>query len=273
VTAAECGLATVPEAVVELGPGSSQGVGLAALLSGSRSYTSIDVVDFGVEQRNIALLDELVELFHRRADIPGPDEYPEIQPPLASYRFPAPWLTDERLDASLAQDRVESLRAAVTHRAVGSPPGGIEIRHHVVRSYRDRLPSIAADMILSQAVLMYVPDLAEAYQAMFGWLRPGGWMSHQISYMSFDTAREWNGHWGYSDGLWKLLAGRQAYVINRHPHSAHVGLMRRAGFRIAREILKAGGPGMERGRLAARFRGLSDEDLSTCGAFVVASKP
>ena len=63
VLAVRNGVTVVPESVVELGPGASQGVGLAALLSGSLKYTSIDVVDYNFAERNSAMLDALVELF------------------------------------------------------------------------------------------------------------------------------------------------------------------------------------------------------------------
>ena len=71
-----------------LGPGSSLGADLAALLTGAESYHAVDIIQHATAQRNLSVFDALVELFQRRADLPGDEEFPEVVPKLASYRFP-----------------------------------------------------------------------------------------------------------------------------------------------------------------------------------------
>src|SRR5262245_58672503 len=93
VSASQCGLARPPLSVVDVGPGSSQGVGLAALLSGATTYTSLDAIDYGVSERNFEILAELEKLFAPRAPIPGPDEMPGLHPQLDDYSFPQHLLT------------------------------------------------------------------------------------------------------------------------------------------------------------------------------------
>lgn len=95
-------------------------------------------------------------------------------------------------------------------------------------------------------------------------------MSHQIDYRSHGKADEWNGHWTYSDAAWKVVVGRRPYLLNRAPHSEHVRLLREAGFDIvAMDLQRAAA--LPRGRLAQRFRDLSNDDLTTCGAYIVAA--
>jgi hypothetical protein len=54
------------DVVAELGHGDSLGLGICALLSGARRYIGLDRVSFGPRADNLALLDELSELFARQ---------------------------------------------------------------------------------------------------------------------------------------------------------------------------------------------------------------
>lgn len=131
----------------------------------------------------------------------------------------------------------------------------------------------SVDVILSHAVLRSVADLGGTYAASYGWLKPGGFMSHQIDYTSFRTSKSWNGHWTYSEAAWKLIVGRRSFLINRQPHSEHVRLMGQHGFTLTREMKDYGrSGGIDRAELALRWGGLSDDDLWCRGAFVQAQK-
>ncbi len=266
------GVRTIPTNVVELGPGASQGVGLAALLSGSQRYTSVDVVDYDFANRNAALLDSLIELFDSRACIPGPDEFPHLEPSLTSYQFPHDVLSETHLCRSLHPRRLHSIRAAC--RQPGTKQHGISISHHVLELVSPPFAAHLADAIISQGVLLYVPDLDQQYRFMSECLRPGGFMSHQNDYSifpSFPRAPHWNSHWGCSDVLWNLAKRKQLFVINREPHSSHLQLMKKYGFDVIcdQQIRRRG---IERNKLARRYRELSDDDLLTRSAFVIAVK-
>ena len=97
-------------------------------------------------------------------------------------------------------------------------------------------------------------------------------MSHSIDYCCHGLTRDWNCHWSIPDWLWTIVRGRRAYLINRLPHSTHVQAMRESGFRILAEE-RTGGPSLPRSQLASRFKEMSEEDLATSGAFVIAVKP
>jgi hypothetical protein len=263
-------MAGVPASVGELGPGDSLGAGLAAMLSGADRYFALDVVRFANVERNLKIFDELVELFRRREPIPGAEEMPGVSPKLDSYEFPRPILTEDQLARALADDRVRAIRQALAGHE--EPAGPIRITYAAPWYEAGVVQSGAADMVFSQATLQHVDDLELAYRSLSAWLRPGGYTTHQINLSCHYTAGEWNGHWAYSDLAWKILRGGRSYLINRQPHSVHVALLERHGFRILLDQKRTRESGIARQRLAPRFRGLSDEDLTTEGCFVIAVK-
>ena len=262
----ESGTGGVPAAVAELGPGDSLGTGLSALLCGAERYYGLDVVPHGRLGRNTAILDELVELFRARADIPGPEEYPSVKPQLESYRFPSSILDDQTLDRSLTPDRIRRIRDSVKDvDEVGSM-----IRYVVPWTESSNIEENAVDMVYSQAVLEHVDDLTQVYEAMAAWVKPGGVISHEIDFSAHQFDERWNGHWTWSDPKLWLLRGGRPYLINRQPLSAHVELIGRAGFdiRLVRKVQQKSA--VTRGNLTTRFRHLSDDDLTTSAAYIVA---
>src|SRR5262249_48006693 len=62
--------------LVELGPGDSIGIGLAALLSGAEHYVALDVTRYAAAALNLQIFEELVGLFREQAPIPDETEYP-----------------------------------------------------------------------------------------------------------------------------------------------------------------------------------------------------
>lgn len=260
--AAQSGLcAGTPRVVAELGPGDSVGAGIAALLSGAEAYVGLDVVEYAASDRNLAILDELVELFRSRAPIPGADEFPRLRPRCADPAFPA----DLIAPGSLEPERVERIRAALK----APTPGGM-FRYVAPWDSDAVVAAESVDMVFSQAVLEHVSDLPHTYDAMRRWLRPGGFMSHVIDFQSHYVVPEWYGHWSFGDGIWKIVMGKRPYLINREPLSTHRRLLEQYGYRVALLERYDGPAPAPRQALAARFRALDDEDLITCGAFVQA---
>jgi SAM-dependent methyltransferase len=255
----------VPRAVAELGPGDSIGIGLAALLSGAEKYYAFDVVAYPDLRANLAVFDELVELFRARASIPGGDEFPGMHPQLADLAFPGQLLDEARLARTLEPARVAGIRAAIEHAGADNSP----IVYRAPWTADAVIETASVDMIYSQAVLEHVVDLPAVYAAMRRWLKPDGLMSHQIDYRCHGKAQRWNGHWAYSDLAWKLIVGRRPYLLNRVWHSEQMRLLRAAGFDALRVTTVTGVGGIGRAALAARFRAMSDDDLATCGALVL----
>lgn len=262
--------AAPPQAVAELGPGDSLGAGLAAMLSGADRYYALDVVAFADPGRNLQVFDELVTLFRRREPVPDDSEF-RLGPALDSYEFPGGVLTDARLARALADDRVAAIRRALADPG-GAAGGDVAILYRAPWHDEAVIEPGAVDMVFSQAVLQHVDDLERTYRALHTWLRQGGVTSHQINLYCHQTAPEWNGHWAYSDTLWWLIRGGRPYLINREPYSTHVRLLEQCGFQVAHALRRTDTTGIGRARLAARFRGLSDEDLTTRSAFILARR-
>lgn len=264
------GLPTTFKTMVELGPGDSLGVGLAALLSAANRYIALDAVRYADRARNLQILDDLIALFRDRSPIPDETEFPLVWPRLPAYAFPTAILSQARLDAALHPTRLELIRDALNNPAT-SPRADCQI-WYIAPWDSAVIEEGTVDLILSQTVLEFPRDLTELYQQMRRWLRPGGVMSHEIDFKSIGITVEWNGHWSCSDVLWRLAAGRRRHRINREPHSTHISLLQKAGFRVMSDERFVRPSGVTRAKLAPRFRHLTDEDLTTSSALVQAVK-
>ena len=256
-----------PGIVAELGPGDSIGLGLAALLSGARKYYGMDVLEHASVATNLRVFDELVELFRRRAPIPGDDVYPGMFPRLADYAYPAGVVDESALDEAT----IQRLRAAITLK--NGPDSAI---HYACPWNANSVPPGSADLVISQGALQdmdHLPgrdDLVDNLRIMAAWLKPGGVMSHHVE-LACPGGTPWNHHWGYGSVEWKLIRGRRPYYKNRVPLSEYLRLLPTLGCDVV-AVEPTHAEGLPRERLAAPFRGLPDADLKTRAALVVAVK-
>lgn len=268
VTLNRNGLGTVPRVVAELGPGDSLGIGLAALLSGSEIYFAFDLLEYANVKRNLRIFDELVCMFIRRDAIPDESEFPVVMPRLDSYDFPHHIIGNLQLKQALDLPRLETIRRSI----VNPNLAGAMIRYIVPWSDSSVVEPGTVDLIYSQAVLQHVDDLHNTYRCMNIWLKPGGYLSHSIDFKCMGTSNEWNGHWCYSDLLWRLIRGRRPFLINREPRSRHMTLLQEHGFKVVIESSIKLQSNLSITDLAERFRSLSDNDLVTSASFVQAVK-
>jgi len=264
----EAGMHDVPRMVLELGPGSSIGTGVATLLSGAERYVAIDAVPHMRPETNVVVMRELVQLFKSRAPRPTAG-YPPIDHLLDARLFPSHILDDALLERTLAQDRLERIDHAVRAAALGHPDPMIE---YSTWSQLRPVGDGEADLVFSHVVMSQVEDLDSVYGRMGRWVKPGGWMSHQIDCTSLGTADEWNGHRAYSELAWKIVAGKRPYFVNREPLQTHLDLIRANGFDIVNMIRGTEEGGITRAQLAPRWRGISDEDLATQTGFIIARR-
>ncbi len=273
----ECGgLRNIPDSLLELGPGSTFGVGLAAMLSGANKYYALDAIKFADLNTNLQTLEELVQLFRERAPIPHGDEFTtEVRPPLKTYEFPSHILDDDHLDICLQPERIQSIKTALEEVFSESPTGrDNEIRFLYLAPWLDFrvLPQGVANMILSNTVLQCVDNLEQVYEAFNHWLTSDGFMTHNIDFSSYGATKEWNGHWACSKLEWSLMRGKRPYLINREPYSRHVNLLRELGFKIVCDIKYTTETGIKREALVGEFANMTDDDLHTCGAMLQAMK-
>lgn len=258
-----------PAIVAELGPGRTIGTGLAALLSGATKYYALDAVDFSLPERNLAVLTELLTLFQQRAPIPDHDEFPQIHTMCDSWEFPSHILDDSLLDETLAPERIEAIKQDI----VNLQGNQRESQHITIMApwfNHNVIQPASVDMIFSMSVLEHVDDLAELYQTLRTWIKPSGFMSHEIDFRAHGHATPWNGHWAISDLSWRIIRGKRPYLINRLAHSTHTELMTKAGFHLIANRPNKRAHGIARNQLSKRFRTLSDDDLSTYSAFILA---
>ena len=250
-----------PGHILEIGPGDTVGVGLSALISGVQSYTGVDAhryLNLDLTRRHAGELHDLL-LDHQAQG---------KQPPLGEQALSP--LPPDVLEPFLAaqtgtQDSAETYDAEqrLNYLSPVSPP-----RISAV------LPEARFDLCMSQAVLEHVDAPDVAYRAMFRALKPGGVFSHEIDFRSHQTSYDWNGHWVYSERQWRIAQNDMTFTyINRLPLSAHLDLIRAAGFRILTVSPAKQVSDISRAHLAARWKDLSQEDLETAGAHVLAEKP
>ncbi len=267
VMAHKAGLPTNPKTVAELGPGNSIGIGLTALLCGAENYFGFDIVEYATTHHNLKVFDDLVDLLRRQEPIPGNEEFPKAKPYLDDYNFPSDILTHDRCSEALHPERIDRIRTAISQ-----PDNGTIIRYIVPWNDKSLILTESVDMIFSQAVLEHIDNLETTYDTLYTWLKPGGIMSHQIDFRSHGTAWKWNGHWAYSDFVWKLIVGRQPYLINRMSRSVHLKLIKKALFKINYEKEVENNTGVPRLNVQRKFRSLPEKDFKCQGTYILASK-
>ena len=260
----------IPHTIAEIGPGESLGTGIAALISGADHYYAFDSVrlaDPGADQK---MLEDLIQLFQKEEDIPGPDEFPLVKPFLSSYEFPKSLLTSRHLKEKMRKERLVNLRQALTKPEDKMNPIRISYQapDYDLRDAADN----QFDLIFSQTALEYIPDIEKFYKRCYQLLKSKGVMSHQIDLTSMGLSQFWDGHWTYSDFEWKLIRGRRRCIVNREPYSKHRDSLLGANFNITLEMKRTSSPNFNREHLAKPFRKLSDDDLTTTGAYILAVK-
>jgi len=273
VSARSHDLCTDPRSVIELGPGDSLGIGLCGVLCGADHLVSLDAYPYADVPRTLAVLDGLVGLLRGRAAIPDAVEYPDVRPYLESWAFPGETLSADRLERALDPSRIESVRAAISAGMDGTDHGAITIEY--IAPWRDTtvVAPNSADVLISQAVMEHVRDVTLVYEGARRWLRDGGHLSFQIDFRCHGTSADWNGQWMYSDRQWKLLENDRVYRwINRQPLSAHLRECDRHALALKTPLTMTSEQGIQRRDLAARWKHLSDDDLRTQSALVLAAK-
>jgi hypothetical protein len=217
-------------------------------------------------ERNLQVFDRLVTLFQQQAAIPDAKQFPEIKLDLSDYRFPTAILDGQRMQQALSAERIAYLRRVVS----GEQPAPHIIDYRAPWNNPTGSDLGSIDFILSNAVMEHVADLTDTYAAMYQWLHPGGYASHQIDFRSHGLFRAWDGHWACPDWLWCLFMGRRSYLLNREPLITHRTLANAAGFHELSCIRVNALPIST--KLAPRFDSISAADRSTEGGYLLHQK-
>lgn len=259
-----------PKIVAELGPGDSLGIGFAALISGADKYYGLDVIEFANNESNEEMFDDLVELFVKKTPIPDANEFPRLKPLLDSYEFPNYIFDDNYLEIILSKDRIDKIRSSIIPES-NNEMDYIPIKYIVPWDDEKVILKNSVDMIISQAVLEHVNDIEDSYVAMHKWLKPNGFMSHEIDFKCHRIFSNWDCHWTCSDFIWKLIVGKRKYLLNRYSYSVHVNSLQKAGFKIICDIKNKSESTIKRKNLAKNFIKMPDDDMTTSEALILAT--
>ncbi len=252
--------------VAEIGPGDSLGIGMSALYTGASSYFAFDVIEHANLNANLAINNELCNLFVNKTPIPNTLKQRNTAPKLPSYDFPSRYLSFKNEYYLQRKEEIKKSLQNVTG------PTDLSIQYIVPWQNNIREDIKDIDLIFSQAVMEHVADIEFAYHEMYRWLRKGGVISHQVDFKTHEMTKEWNGHWFIGETMWDILAHGRKYPMNRLPLSAHVKMIERAGFTVKNIIpvqrenfLKGQSPKVPN----VTF---TEEDLVTSGALIQAVK-
>ena len=216
------------------------------------------------------IFDELVALFDNHEDIPDDKEFPDVYPRLNSYQFMYDVFSQDILNYALGEHRVDKIKKDILN--INNEDANSSLKYICSWLNPEIIEGESADIIFSQAVLEHVDDLEQTYKILYRWLKKGGMMSHQIDFKSHGITDEWNGHWAFSDLSWRIIRGNRPYLLNREPLSTHIKYLRMTGFKISCVIPVNSTGGLNRKRLASRYKKLSDKDLTTSSAHIISRK-
>jgi hypothetical protein len=259
----------IPLKVTEIGPGDSFGVGLAALLSGSESYFALEAINYWNSERNLRILDELIELFSKREIIPDNEEFPLLKPAVDNYTFPSHIITDSILQRSMDKQRIQQIREELMN---PDNLNNVMIRCKVPWYDKAIIEYESQDFIFSHVVIQHIDDINNTFYNSNYWLKPGGYVSHLIDYKSLGFTTRWNGHWTFSDWEWRIMVGGRKFSQNMLPHSSYIQLFKDYHFNIL--FLKVFNKvnKLSKNRLAKKYRSLSEDDLNTSDSYILAQK-
>jgi hypothetical protein len=257
------GVVDLPMTVAELGPGSSHGVGFAALIAGAERYYALDLIDFSNRAQNLVVFDQIAAMFRERRPIPSSGLHSLRFPDLDDYSFPD-------FLASSTPDRSES-RIAAIRQDIASGSGRF-VRVAAPWMENAVIEANSIEWVFSQSVLEHIDDLERAYATLLKWLKPAGYMSHLIDFYSHGLTKEWNGHWALRDVAWRALKGRRPYLINRQPLQEHMRLWGKNNFVTLLEKRNKRFDGLILADFAPRFQAISEEDARLRMVFLVGQK-
>jgi len=261
------GMKEIPKRIIEIGPGDSLGIGLNAILTGSKEYFAFDIIEHTNVDKNLQILEELIDLYKRRLNIPNTSISKNTKPKLENYDFPKHILSDSYLDQMLEPSRLNLIRDAVK----GSDSKDFTVKY-ILLDDNVSIQKSSVDLIFSQAVMEHVEDVESTYRKGFGYLKEGGFMSHQIDYSSHETHSLWFGHWAYSKNIWKIINYGRLYSINRFPNSYHLRKLKDIGFKIIFQLpyLNDRASGIDKDLYLKN--NFEDEDLQISSCFIISKK-
>lgn len=254
---------TFPSIVAELSSGDSIAAGIAAILTGVRTYHALDACDFKTVERNAAVVDEVADVLRKGKFDAGGEwqvfDTSRVESVLRSLQVGSAAL---ETDASrIAQVREDVLRMR---------QDGGSLRYSSLKDWDAPADERAYDLIFSNKVIEEFTDISGCFKRCANMLKPGGWMSHHIDLSSLRITSRWNGHLAYPPFLWRLVVGRRTRVPNCRLPSEYLEALTEAGFEIVWTARIQHEDGVPPERVSKARRHYPAADLKCAGLFVIA---
>lgn len=221
--------------VLELGPGQSPDMLLAALLYGAKQAVGLDINNY------------------LKGDIRRCDNFRELR---------------EWIKEAIANEELPLTQAFNANRydnLIEIPKTDFDIV--LYDGYRFPFENESVDIIWTKSVLEHVKNPADTVREMRRCLKPGGIMCHIIDlrdHTAFENGNDWLGFLRHSNALWNMMTWNRSTWTNRLRASQWDSLFSRTGLNcIARDALaEKYHRDFSKKRLTQPFCDLMDEDLS-----------
>lgn len=204
----ETGVNTSLERIGEIGNGGSFGVGICALLSGTKEYYALEIEDIYDVEQNLNLLNEILAFFKQNTEI---TENPKINIETICFKYPEdlikPLYLDEKIVKEIREDILSGFRESK--------------RIHLVKNWQTH-NSLELDFIFSRAVMEHVQNPSTVYESAIKQLKSKSFMLHDIQFHSHGLTKELDGQYKVSQILWKIIFGKRIYFLNRWQLTDHL---------------------------------------------------
>ena len=205
--------------VGEIGCGGSLGVGICALLTGSKKYYPLEIDVVFDKEENLKMLDELIVLLKNKTRIA--DKYKQLNIKIDNYDYPGnsikPLFLQESIIAEIREDIINGFENST--------------RIILIKDW-EKVPPIKLDFIFSRAVMEHVAVPDDIYKAIHYHLKPDSYMFHDIEYHSHGLTKRIDGHYSIPYYVWKIIYGKRQYFLNRWKSKDHLISINSKGFQI-----------------------------------------
>jgi hypothetical protein len=202
----------------EIGNGGSFGVGICAILTGTKKYYALEIEKrFDIEQ-NLNLLNDLVVLFEKKTPIKS---FPQLNIKINSTKYPVDIINPCFLDKKI----VESLRSDIKTGFINSE------KLFFINNWTKK-DSLNLNFIFSRAVLEHVRNPFVVHNAAFYHLKNNCFVIHDIEFHSHGITENPSRYLYIPKIWWKIIFGKREYYINRWTLDLHSSTIKNLNFEI-----------------------------------------
>jgi len=215
----ENGIKPYFEKIGELGSGGSVGVGICALLTGTKKFFALAFKNNFVKDSNLKLLDEIFVLLKNKTPIPNHFKQLNIQ--ISNNDFPS-HLISPRFNEN---NFIAELRNEINSDCLCSKYLNILYEWH-------KKPPLNLDLVFSRAVMEHVNEPDQVYKHIANHQKSGAYTFHDIEFHSHGITKNINGHLNINKWVWKIISGNRSYYLNRWMFLDHIHALESLNIKI-----------------------------------------